>query len=74
MLEEGEIPDDREGQPAQEEAGCEEKEDPAPVEVDERDEDVLEELVLLPVSRALRVQESVLSHDPVFSGLPCQHV
>ncbi len=41
MLEEGEIPDDCEGQPAQKEASREEEEDPAPVEVDEGDEDVL---------------------------------
>ena len=42
MCEEGEVPDDGEPEPAEEEPGSEEEEDPAPVEVNERDEDVLE--------------------------------
>ena len=42
VCEEGEVPDDGEPEPAEEEPGSEEEEDPAPVEVNERDEDVLE--------------------------------
>ena len=74
MHEECEVPDNGKRQPAQEESGCEEEEDPAPVEVDERDKDVLEELVLLPVGRPHRVEQPILCHDPVLGGLTREHV
>ena len=74
VLKKSEVPDDGECQPAEEEPGCEEEEDPSPVEIDQRNENVFEELVLLPVGRAHRVQESIFSDDSILRRLTRQNV